>query len=125
VRIRVHGLVREEKRERLRTLALEKVDRELVHDVGDVAVVLDVLPVVVELRILDLAVPVVAHPRVVAGPRHAVVAHVPLADVRRLVAALLQLEMVVRQPVAHRVACDVVDDAVPARVLARSRSTRD
>ena len=42
----------------------------------------------------------------------------PLADVRRAVAALLEREVVVRQPVAHRVARHVVDDAVAAGVLA-------
>ena len=87
-RVRVHRLVREEKRKGLRSLALEEVDRELVHDVGDVARVLDVAAVVIERRVHDPAMAVVAHPRVVAGPRHAVVAHVPLADVRGFVAQL-------------------------------------
>ena len=62
--------------------------------------------------------PVIADPRVVTGPRHAVIAHVPLADVCGLVPEPLQLEVVVRQAMAHRIARDVVDDAVPAGVLA-------
>ncbi len=61
---------------------------------------------------------VVADPHVVAGTGLAVVTHVPLADVRGLVAQRLQIEMVVGQAMAGRVARHVVDDAVPARVLA-------
>ncbi len=78
-------------------LALQKVDRQPVHDVGDVAAVLHVLAVVIQPRVVQLSMPVVADPRVVTGPRHAVIAHVPLADVRGLVAEPLQLEVVVRQ----------------------------
>ena len=61
---------------------------------------------------------IVGDPVVVTGTGLAVIAHVPLADVRRLVAERLQLEMVVGQAVARRVARHVVDDAVTARVLA-------
>ena len=53
-------------------------------------------PVLVQLRVEEPAVAVEAHPGVVAGARRAVVAHVPLADVRGLVAELLQGEVVVR-----------------------------
>ena len=110
--------MREEQREGRRALALDELDRELVQDVGDVAPVLDVAAVVVERRVHELAVAVVADPGVVARPRHAVVAHVPLADVRGLVTQPLEVEVIVRQPMTHRVARDVVDDAVAARVLA-------
>ncbi len=113
----MHRLVRKEKRERLLALALQKVDRQPVHDVGDVAAVLHVLAVVIQAGVVQFSVPVVADPRVVTGPRHAVIAHVPLADVRGLVPEPLQFKVVVRQAMAHRIARDVVDDAVPAGVL--------
>ena len=73
----------------------------------------------IELRVVQSTVTVVAHPVVVSGTRHPVVAHVPLADMRRLVAQLLQMQMVIRQPVTHRVARDVVDDAVTTCILTR------
>ena len=83
----MHGLVREEQRPGLVALALlEEIHRQAIHDVGDVAGVLHVLAVVAELRIDDAAVAVVAHPVVVALARHAVVAHVPFADMGGLVA---------------------------------------
>lgn len=115
--VRMHRLVREKERPGTFVPALDPLERHRVHEVGDVAAVLDVCAVVVEARIDDAAVAVVAHPGVVARPRHAVVSHVPLADVRGRVAEALKVQVIVRQPVAHRVARDVVDDAVAARVL--------
>ena len=117
--IGMHRLMREEQRERLAAFPLQEIDGEPVHDVGDVPSVLHVLAVVVELRIAQSAVTVVAHPIVVTGTGHAVVAHVPLADMRCLVAQLLQLQVIIRQPVTHRAARDVVYDAVAACVLTR------
>ena len=114
----MHGLVREKKRERLRAPPLEELDREPVEQIGDVAGALLVGSVDVQLRVLEAPMAVERDPVVVTRPRPAVVAHVPLADVRGLVAELLQREMVVGQAMAHRVARDVVDDPVPARVLA-------
>src|SRR5688572_6238859 len=113
----MHRLVREEQRPRLAAPALDEAQRHAIEQVGDVALLLHVLAVLVEPRVVDAAVAVEAHPVVVAGPRPAVVAHVPLADVRGLVAELAQLEVVVRQAVAHRVARHVVDHAVAAGVL--------
>ncbi len=95
LRVRVHRLVREPQRPRLRVPALHEIDRHLVHDVGDVALALHVLALLVQLRIVQPAVAVVGDPEIVAGPRLAAVAHVPLADVRGLVAEPLQLEVVV------------------------------
>ena len=118
VRVRVHRLVSEKERPWSIVLSGDELHRQRIHEVGDVAGVLDILAVVVEPRVDDPAVPVIAHPQVVAGPRHAVIAHVPLSDVRGQVAGLLQFEVIVRQPMAHRVARHVVDDPVAARVLA-------
>ena len=116
-RVRVHRLVGEEERPRLRVLPRDELHRHRVHDVGDVAPVLEVRPVVTQPGVDQAPVPVVGHPVVVARARHAVVAHVPLPDMRGFVSEPLQLEVVVRQAVAGRVARHVVDDAVPARIL--------
>ena len=59
-----------------------------------------------------------ADPAVVARPRPARIAHVPLADMGGLVAQLLQDDVIVRQAMAVRVARHIVDDAVAARILA-------
>jgi hypothetical protein len=117
-RVRMHRLVREEERERAVALRLDEAHRALVQEIGDVAGLLDRAPVLVELGVEEAAVALEAHPQVVAGAGRGLVPHVPLADVRGLVAEPLQLEVVVRQPHAGGVACDVVDDPVPARVLA-------
>jgi hypothetical protein len=114
----VHRLVREEKRKRLLALALQKIDRQAIHDVGDIAVVLHVFAVVIEPRVVQFSMAVITDPGVVSGPRHAVIAHVPLADVRGLIAKPLQLQVIVGQAMAHRIARNVVNDSVPARVLA-------
>ncbi len=118
MRVRVHRLVGEEEAPRLRARPLDEGHRLRVQHVGHVAGHGAPLAVHVQLGIEEPAVAVEAHPPVVARARGAVVAHVPLADVRGLVAQPLQLQMVVRQPVAGRVARHVVDDAVAARVLA-------
>ena len=117
LRIRVHRLVREEKRKRFLALALQKIDSQAIHDVGDVAAVLHVFAVVIQPRVVQLSVSVIADPGVVTGSRHAVVAHVPLADVRSFVPEPLQLQVIVGQAMAHRIARDVIDDPVPAGVL--------
>jgi hypothetical protein len=103
----MHRLVGEKKRERLAAFPLEEFEREIVQQVSDIARALLVRAVDVELRVLDAPMPVERDPVVVAGPWLAVVAHVPLADVRGLVAAALQREVVIRQPVAHCIARDV------------------
>jgi hypothetical protein len=79
--------------------------------------VLGVNAIVIESRVAQLAVAIVTNPVVVTRAWHAVVAHVPLADVRGLVAQFLQFDVIVGQPVTHRAARDIVDDAVPARIL--------
>src|SRR5215470_5993472 len=114
----MHGLVGEEERPRPIVATTHELHGHLVHDVRDIAYVLHVAPALVQGGIVEPAVTVVADPHVVPGTRLAVVAHVPLADVRRLVAQLLQLEVIVGQAVARRVARHVVDNAVAARVLA-------
>jgi hypothetical protein len=102
----------------LGTGSLDERRRLRVQQIGDVARSGAAVTVQVELRVEELAVAVEAHPAVVTGARRAVVAHVPLAHVRGLVTQALELEVVVGQPVAGRVARHVVDDAVAARVLA-------
>ena len=71
----------------------------------------------VEQRIVQPTMAVVRHPVVVTGPRLAVVAHVPLTQMRGFVAELLQFEVVIRNAMTRRVARDVVDNAVAAGVL--------
>jgi len=117
--VRMHRLVREEKRERLVALSPDVLDGALRKDVGDIALDPMLGAVFPQHRVHDLSLAAERQPVVVAGPRARVVAHVPLADVCGFVAEPFQLEVVVREAVAHCVAPDVVDDAVAARVLAR------
>src|SRR5262249_56219617 len=85
---------------------------------GDIALVPAFVAADGEHRIDDRAVVRETQPSVVARPRSARVAHVPLADMRRLVAQALQDDMVVGQAMAVGVARHIVDDAVSAGVLA-------
>ena len=114
----MHRLVGEEQRERLVALLAQELDGMGVQEIGDVAFVLAFIAVDVEHRIDDRAVAGEAHPAVVARPRPARIAHVPLADMGGLVAQPLQDDVIVGQAMAVRVARHVVDDAVPAGVLA-------
>jgi hypothetical protein len=118
MRVRMHRLVSEKERPWPIVLSGDELHRQGIHEIGHIAGVSNILAVVVESRVDDLAMPVIAHPQVIAGARHAVISHMPLADVRGQVAELLQLDVVIRQPVAHRVARHVVDDAVTTCVLA-------
>jgi hypothetical protein len=114
----VHRFVREEERERLLPFPSHEFDRAGIQDIGHVALDLVLAAIFPEDRVDELALPLEAHPVVVPGPRARVVAHVPLADVRRLVAERLQRDVVVVQAMARDVAPDVVDDAVARGVLA-------
>jgi DNA-binding transcriptional LysR family regulator len=116
--VRVDRLVREEQRVRRVVATVDELERLRVQQVGHVAGVLRLDAVHVQHRVDDRAVAREADPAVVARARRGAVPHVPLADVRGPVAEPLQDPVVVRQPVAERVARDVVDHAVPARVLA-------
>jgi hypothetical protein len=117
--VRVHRLVGEEKRERLAALALHVIDGAIGEDVGDIPLHGALLAVFPEDGIDDFALSAEAHPMVVAGARPRVVAHVPFTDMRRFVAQPLQLQVIVGQAMAHRIAPHVIDDAVAARVLPR------
>lgn len=97
--------------------AINEVERELVHDVGDVAAVMTVSAVMVKHRISEPAVPVIAHPAVIPGSWASVVTHVPFTDMRGFITQPLKLQVIVRQPVAHGITRHVVDDAVAGGVL--------
>lgn len=115
--VRVNRLVGKKERKRLVVAAINEVKRKLVHDVGDVAAVMTVPSVMVQHRISEPAVPVIAHPAVITGSWAPVVAHVPFADMRGFITQPLQLQMIVGQPMAHGITRHVVDDAVAAGVL--------
>ena len=116
----VDGLVREVEEERPIGAALfQPVERVVGELVGDVAALRHRLAVDVEaVRAREVrALAAEADPAIEAGLRRiAVAAHVPLADERGLVAGLLQILRKERRARRHRV--DVVDDAMPVRVLA-------
>ena len=114
----MHRLVGEEQREGFGPRLAQELDGVIVEKIGDVAFVLALIAVDVQHRIDDRAVAREAHPAVVARPRPARIAHVPLADMGCLVAQPLQDAVIVGQAVAVGVARHVVDDAVAAGVLA-------
>ena len=89
VGVRVDRLVGQKEAPGLGTGSLDERRRLRVQQIGDVARSGAAVTVQVELRVEELAVAVEAHPAVVTGARRAVVAHVPLAHVRRLVTQAL------------------------------------
>ena len=116
--LRVHRLMREVQKKRLVPLAAaQPVHRVVGQLVGDVALLRHLFAVDVEAvtRRQIRALPTKTHPMV--EPRPGLVgaaAHVPLADVRRLVAGLLQMLRKENRPLRHKSV--VVDHAMFMRV---------
>ena len=65
---------------------LDKGHRAGIEEVGDVALHRSEGAVLEELRINELPLPAEADPGIVAGARARIVAHMPLANVRRFIA---------------------------------------
>jgi hypothetical protein len=113
----VRRLVSHDEAERLLARLADPLDRLLGDPVGEVALQQLALAVDVEGRVEVVPLAPVAHPVIEAGPRRVVVlAHVPLPDVGRLIAALLEAARVAR----HRggIVREVVEDAVRMGVQA-------
>ena len=91
---------------------LDELQHVLGEHIGDIALGRCPASVDVEQWIQRLALTAHCHPAIEARPRAVVVAHVPLADERGLVATRLQGAGKRRQPVAGLVACQVVGDSV-------------
>ncbi len=94
-----------------------ELQRSRVENVGDVAAHRRGSIAFGDLGIEILPLPLEAHPGVEARPARVVVAHVPLADERGLVAGALQQQRKGREAMAGGRSIGVVDDAVRAGVL--------